>query len=510
VNAKRHLALVGLMGAGKSTVGRLLARRLDLPFVDVDAVIVERGGRSVAEIFEAEGEAGFRQRERAALEEVLAGPDAVVACGGGAVLDPGNRAALQRAATVVWLDALPEVLAARVGADPDRPLLGDRPVEALRRLAAARAEAYAAVADATVRADAEPETVVDRVALARHGIVLDALERLGDWTRGRRRVAVVTQQPVADALRGRLAPALGDVAHEVLQIGEGEDHKTLATIEDLTRAFARSGLLRDDLVVAVGGGMVGDVAGFAAAVYHRGIDVVQMPTTLLAMVDAAIGGKTAVNLPEGKNLVGAFHPPLAVLVDPSVLATLPEAEFRCGLGEVAKYALMGDAELERTLLDHGEAVKRRDPAVLDRVVARCAARKADVVARDPQERSGLRATLNYGHTLAHALETVGGYDLRHGEAVAVGLVFAAELAGALERIGAADVERHHRLVTALDLPASAPPGLRADALLAVMRRDKKAAGGLTFVLQGPAGLERVDDPDPAAVAKAMAAVGIPA
>ena len=254
----------------------------------------------------------------------------------------------------------------------------------------------------------------------------------------------------------------------------------------------------------VGGGVVGDTAGFAAAVYYRGVDVVQVPTTLLAMVDSAIGGKTGVNLPEGKNLVGAFHQPLAVLADPGALASLPDREYRCGLGEIAKYALMGDDFVSA----HTAALLARDPAVLADVIARSAAIKARYVAADELERTGMRAVLNYGHTLAHALETATGHALLHGEAVAIGLVFAAQLAGTLERIDQHVVAHHEYLVAGLGLPTQAPPGLRADDLVPIMARDKKSGGGLTFMLAGPSGIERVDDPDPAAVRKALAAIGV--
>ncbi len=304
-------------------------------------------------------------------------------------------------------------------------------------------------------------------------------------------------------------------ASEVFLIDDGEHAKSLATVESLAGRFARWGLLRDDAVVALGGGVVGDVAGFTAASYHRGVTVVQAPTTLLAMVDAAIGGKTGVNLAEGKNLVGAFHQPIGVLADTSTLATLPEREYRSGLGEIAKYALMGDVVADPSgiveiLRLHGGAVLAREPGVLADLVARCATIKADVVAADPQERTGIRATLNYGHTLAHALETAGGYSLTHGEAVAVGLIFAARLAEALERIGDDAVDRHRAVVAALGLPIEVPGGEELDAatLIGLMQRDKKARGGLTFVLSGPHGLERVDDPPAFAVERALVAVGV--
>jgi 5-deoxy-5-amino-3-dehydroquinate synthase len=323
---------------------------------------------------------------------------------------------------------------------------------------------------------------------------------------GRRRAALVTQAAIPAAILGEARAALdrAGVVHETFLIGEGEDHKTLATVDELCRGFARWGLLRGDAVVAVGGGVVGDTAGFAAAVYHRGVEVVQVPTTLLAMVDSAIGGKTGVNLPEGKNLVGAFHQPLAVLADPGALATLSDREYRCGLGEIAKYALMGDDFVS----PRSAALVARDPSVLAEDIARSAGIKAQYVEADELEQTGTRAVLNYGHTLAHALETASGHALLHGEAVAVGLIFAAQLAGTLERIDPRAVAHHEELVGALGLPTHAPPGLRGDDLVPIMARDKKSGGGLTFVLAGPRGIERVDDPDPAAVRKALAAIGV--
>jgi 5-deoxy-5-amino-3-dehydroquinate synthase len=240
-----------------------------------------------------------------------------------------------------------------------------------------------------------------------------------------------------------------------------------------------------------------------------------VPTTLLAMVDAAIGGKTAVNLPEGKNLVGVFHQPVGVLADTDTLASLPGSEYRSGLGEVAKYALLGDVVSDPTglvelLRLRTTAVRERDPAVLEDLVTRCAGIKARVVARDPEERTGARATLNLGHTFAHALESAGGYGLTHGEAVAIGLVFAGALAGACERVGPDVVDRFQAVPAALGLMTEVPGGadLDPDRLLELMRRDKKASGGLTFVLPGRDGIERVDDPPEHALRYAFSSVGI--
>jgi 5-deoxy-5-amino-3-dehydroquinate synthase len=336
--------------------------------------------------------------------------------------------------------------------------------------------------------------------------------RLRSLLAGRRMVAVVSQAEIVKHHGEAVANALdaAGVDAEWFLIDDGEAAKTMNTIENLTERLANAGVLRGDAVVAFGGGVVGDVAGFLAAVYHRGIDVVQVPTTLLAMVDSSIGGKTGVNLPQGKNLVGAFHQPKAVLADPSVLFTLPPREYHCGLGEVAKYALMGDEELSATLLGERGRILIRDPQVLSHVIRRSATTKAGYVAYDEYERRGLRAHLNYGHTLAHAIETVAAHTLAHGEAVAVGLVFAGALAGAMERIDASAVEQHRSLIEGLGLPVIAPPGLSRASLIEVMRRDKKSAGGLTFVLQGPNGLERVDDPPESALHTAFAAVGIEA
>jgi len=360
-----------------------------------------------------------------------------------------------------------------------------------------------------------------RVSVAvdpRYDVVVgvDVLGELKVLARGRRRVVIVSQQSIVDVHGARLArdlaPGEGELWIEL--IGEGEEAKSLDTVGSLCRAFAAGGLLRGDLVVALGGGVVGDTAGFAAAVYHRGVDLVQAPTTLLAQVDAAIGGKTAVNLPEGKNLVGAFHQPVGVVADTGFLATLSDPELRSGLGEVAKYALMPEGgEVAGLLHQQRDRILARDADALAALVAACVAIKADVVAGDPNERTGRRATLNFGHTLAHAIETTSDHMVAHGEAVAIGLVFAVELACALERVDSGAVDRARELIGGLGLPVVVPSGDRgtdARTLLDVMRRDKKARGGTTFVLPGANGLEIVDDPPEHAVIAALRAVGVEA
>lgn len=316
---------------------------------------------------------------------------------------------------------------------------------------------------------------------------------------GARAAAVVTQ-PGIDV---EVDPG---IPHERFELPAGEEAKTVSSVEWLCRGFARQGLSRADVVVAAGGGVVTDVAGFAAATYLRGVAYVNVATTLLAQVDAAVGGKTGVNLAEGKNLVGAFWQPAAVLCDTDVLATLPEREWASGYGEVAKCAF-----LERHPGEGAPGIALAE-LPLDEQVAWCVGLKASVVAGDERE-GGRRMLLNYGHTLAHALEAVGlaggPVELRHGEAVAVGLVFAALLAERLGRIDGARVAEHRRVVRHFGLPDRIPPGVPAAELLAFMARDKKARHDLTFVLDGPKGVEAVHGVAEADVVATLLAMGCP-
>ena len=301
-----------------------------------------------------------------------------------------------------------------------------------------------------------------------------------------RRVAVVTQAGVPL----EVDPGL---PFERFEIGDGEEHKSMTTIETLCRGFARMGLTRNDVIVGVGGGMVTDVAGFAAASWHRGVAVVHVSTTLLGMVDAAVGGKTGVNLTEGKNLVGAYWQPSGVICDLDALATLPPRELRCGRGEMAKYHfLTGD-----DLLAMGEAER----------IARCVQIKADFVASDERE-GGRRALLNYGHTLAHALEIETGYAIAHGEAVGIGLIYAAHLSRHLGRISDERVQQHYEVIGgAYELDTALPDGLSPQRLVELMSRDKKVLNGeLTFVLDGANGVEVVPDVSAAAALAALAAM----
>lgn len=307
-----------------------------------------------------------------------------------------------------------------------------------------------------------------------------------------KRVAIVTQAGIPIDIQPHLPKGLAASRHV---IGNGEGYKTLATVERLAEEFAVAGMTRSDLVIGLGGGMVTDVAGFAAATWHRGVRIIHVSTTLVGIIDAAIGGKTGVNIAAGKNLVGAFWQPNGVICDTDHLATLPERELRCGHGEMAKYHfLTGDDLLSLSL---------------DARVARCVQIKADIVALDERE-VGRRALLNYGHTFGHALETATDFVIAHGEAVAVGMMFEAHLARAMGRIGDERVREHHEVIVGhYGLSIEVPRTVKRERLIDLMRHDKKAVNGLTFVLDGPNGMEPVRDVSEAAVHAALDALSVP-
>ncbi|KRE88574.1 3-dehydroquinate synthase [Frateuria sp. Soil773] len=311
---------------------------------------------------------------------------------------------------------------------------------------------------------------------------------LGDAARWRarlrgRHVLVLSNTTVAPLYLERVAQGLDGLRWSSFLLDDGEAHKTFANIGRALEALAALGATRDACVIALGGGVIGDMAGFAAACWMRGIDFIQMPTTLLAMVDSSVGGKTGVNLPAGKNLVGAFHQPRAVVADLDTLATLPAREYRAGLAEVVKGAAIGDEAFFAWLERHADALAARDDEALAEAIARKVAYKAGVVARDETEQ-GERALLNLGHTFGHALETAGRYTaLLHGEGVAVGMRLAAGLSERLGMSAAADTARLQRLLEALGLPTAIPPGMDPEQLLALMRLDKKnTAGTLRLIL----------------------------
>jgi 3-dehydroquinate synthetase/shikimate kinase len=433
------------MGAGKSTLGKEVAERLGRAFVDLDEVIAAAAGMSVAEIFARHGEATFRAREEEAAGMLESSTPLVIALGGGAVASERARALLRQHATTVLVDVDPETAWERAR-DSDRPLAQDE--ASFRRLYQEREALYREVADASAGS-------VDDVVLAAGGISvgLGLLERLGELVPGDGPVALISDSHVAGIYGAQTQLALGGRLVSSHTVPAGEEAKSISVCERIWRELT---LDRRGVLVALGGGCTTDVAGFAASVYMRGIAWVAVPTTLVGQVDAAIGGKTGVDLPSGKNLVGAFHWPLRTVIDPVVLETLPERERRQGMAEVVKTGLLA-----------GEPLWELPDAEL---VRRCAAFKAAVCLRDPNDR-GERAMLNLGHTFAHALETGSDYALSHGDAVALGIVAALRLS--VEHLGL-DRAVLEQVEAALD---PQPVSADRDRAWSALARDKKAVGG---------------------------------
>ncbi len=469
------MALIGFMGAGKSTAARHLGPRS----VDVDRLIEQRTGRKVQEIFSAEGEAYFRELEERTTVELLEQPDVrVVSLGGGALGSPGIRAALKRNARTVWLDIEADRAWERVGAGhaSHRPLAQDR--EHFRRLHAERRAGYEAAADVVVPATRVNQ--IRKIVAAFAGMpagtkMLWAATPSGDypvyigsglvtehrfWPAGidGRRVVI------SDYNAGRHYGEALDPSLAQIRIMPGEQSKTLAHAEIVWTEMVRHGVTRTDVAVALGGGVVGDLAGFCAAAYQRGMRFVQVPTTLVAQVDSAYGGKTGVDLAEAKNYVGAFHQPVAVITDTATLDTLPAEELAAGYAEVVKTALIAGGRL-------WDRVRGGAPPNDPQVIAGCALTKLRVVAQDEHD-TGLRQLLNLGHTVGHAIETVTGYArYRHGEAVALGLLVALRLSDA-EQLR----DEVHELLLAAGLPDQLDPEISVGDVLVATKRDKKRVG----------------------------------
>ena len=484
-----HLFLYGPPGSGKSTVGRLLAARLGLPFADLDALIVEADGRQIPQIFAEEGEAGFRAREKQALKDVCAMPRRVVALGGGALLDPECRAVAEAGGTVACFECTFEALCRRIDNAPGaRPLAGGH--AALEKLLAGRAAHYAGFQRRLDVSEGSPEALaeaaetlfgawridsgdVPSLVFAGSGLLAGLGESASTLALGRR--AVVVCDSNTDPLYGaKVEASLRAAGIETFRavIPAGESTKTLATVQSIWSAFLKAGLGRDDFAVAVGGGVTGDLTGFAAATWMRGIRWINVSTTLLSMVDASTGGKTGCDLPEAKNLVGAFHSPSLVLADADTLSTLPERERRCGMAEAIKHAFIADPGLLDAVPDASADVE-----ALSTFVARALAVKVRLVREDPFEK-GARGKLNLGHTVGHAVETATGFKVRHGEAVAIGTVEEARLAVRLGLAPQGWPEEVAAPFARAGLPTALPDGCTFESLAPVMKRDKKKKDGV--------------------------------
>ena len=547
------VVLVGLPGSGKSVIGRRLAHRHAATFIDIDERIESATGRSIPEIFADDGEAAFRSLERSAIADLGAAdpaPDVqrVIATGGGAVVDPRNRWALYRGRVTVWLDGRPEVLAQRLRRSPHvRPLVAGRdPIGSIRDLANRRERFYAA-ADVHQSGVAEVHGVVESIEarlptgdavgasgttllrattpigriVVGDGVLIDALAAELDALQAPR--AVLVSEPGAwEAVGERTAAGLRERGWTVARImlPQGEAAKRLSVVEKAASELASLRLERSEPLVAIGGGALGDTAGFVAASYLRGVRFIQVPTTLVAQIDSSIGGKTGVDLPEGKNLVGAFHQPTAIVIDVATLQALPERQLRAALGEAVKMAALGDERLFELLEAQGPAIAQGDPraftsGAVAEVVERGAWAKVEVVIADERERglTGGRIALNLGHSIGHAVEAAAGYSgLLHGEAVAYGLRAAARIG---VEVGVTPPERADRIGQLLDALglATEPLPYSLEAVLGHLATDKKHSGGrLRWVLPSADGIVVREDIEPDVVGRAassLLAAGLP-
>jgi shikimate kinase/3-dehydroquinate synthase len=501
-----NVIVTGFMGTGKTTVGQEVARRLGYPFVDMDTEIEARAGKPIPRIFAEDGEDAFRELEAALCVELSAQRGLVIATGGGALVDPTSRALMMRSGTVVCLRCeVDEILRRLPGAhSPERPLLDVAdPRARIESLLNARREAYAAIPWQIDTTGCTVGEVAARVVEIANAITLSVrypggeygihigngvLTHAGGVLRAMGApegslVAIVSNHVVEPLYGAQLNDSLKSAGLRPLtcSIPDGEQHKTLGTVMTLYEQFLAGGLDRSGTVLSLGGGVTGDVAGFAAATFMRGIRFVQVPTTLLAMVDASVGGKTGVDLPQGKNLIGAFKQPASVIIDPGLLVTLPPEEIRCGLAELIKHAIIGAPDFFAELEARAGALppwQEKDGAAW---IARSLQVKIQVVQEDPFEQ-GRRAVLNLGHTVGHALEKLSGFGLRHGEAVSIGMVAAAGMARELGWANASLADRIERILSAWGLPVRCP-SLDVDAVCEALAFDKKKQGrGLRWVL----------------------------
>jgi 3-dehydroquinate synthase len=522
-----NIFLVGLMGAGKTTIGRLLARRLNKRFIDSDHAIEARTGASIPWIFEIEGEASFRRREADMIRELSAQEGIVLATGGGAVLDADSRALLAARGTVIYLRASVGSILQRTSHDKNRPLLQTPdPRKKLEELTAQREPLYREIADLVIdtgrpNVQSMVQTILDQLAAqeasrerrrerapmneqTRISLNVELDERsypitigpglLDDPTLLARhvagnKVAIVTNTTIAPLYLDKVAAPLRNDGREVVEIvlPDGEEFKTWTSLMQVFDALLANKCDRKTTLVALGGGVIGDMTGFAAATYMRGVPFVQIPTTLLAQVDSSVGGKTGINHPLGKNMIGAFYQPRAVLADTSTLDTLPARELSAGLAEVIKHGAILDGEFFDWIEQNIGKLVAHDPAALAHAIARSCEIKADVVRQDERE-GGLRAVLNFGHTFGHAIEAGLGYgSWLHGEAVGCGMVMAADLSHRIGLVDAATVERVRALVRAAGLPVVAPD-LGTQRWIELMEVDKKNEGGaIKFILLKPLG-----------------------
>ena len=517
-----NIILVGMMGAGKTTIGKALANHLDREFFDSDHEIQKRTGVKIPVIFDIEGEAGFRKRESEALAELTRKNNIVLATGGGAVLSPENRQTLRQSGIVVYLRASVSDLYRRTRHDKNRPLLQTQNLYArLNELYIQRDALYRETAHIIIDSGKQgvrflveklisklisldthpinpnyPKNVMQTITVdftpsldkrnypihIGHGILQQA--DLIVSCLPQKRVAIVSNTTVAPLYLDKLRNVLAEKGVDSIPIilPDGEAHKNWETLNLIFDTLLQNHCERKTTILALGGGVVGDLAGFAAATYLRGVPFIQIPTTLLAQVDSSVGGKTGINHPLGKNMIGAFYQPRMVLTDSATLNTLPDRELRAGIAEIIKYGLIRDPAFFEWLEQNMHRLLARDPAILNEAIQRSCENKVEIVASDEREK-GVRALLNLGHTFGHAIENGMGYGAwLHGEAVAAGTVLAAELSHRMKLIGETDMLRIRKIFAQAGLPVTAP-AMPVEKYLQLMTLDKKVeAGKMRFIV----------------------------
>lgn len=542
----QRLFLTGLSGSGKSTLGRATARLLGWNFIDTDETLAARAGMPVGQALLEFGEERFRQLETEMLAHGASQERVVIATGGGAVISAANRVLMREQGVVVYLQVPVETAWRRIqehlqqhGAHAARPLVAGE--DGMLRLQALYAARQAWYEEADIHLDTSafgPEHLARRLVaslLASGHLSPSSSQReilslyLGKTTSQAivewgglhhlaptlqafdfpRRVFLVTDSEVGVLYAQSVLALLTEVGFEprIFTIPAGEASKSFASFQRIIDWLVEQKAEQKEPLLALGGGVVGDLTGFVASCYYRGVPLVQLPTSLLAQVDSAIGGKTGINHALGKNLIGAFYQPTLIYVDPAMLLTLPERVYREGWAEIVKYAIILDAEMFDLIEEHTRELDARDPALLSAIVARCIRMKMDVVQRDERD-SGLRNILNYGHTFGHALEAITDYGAwLHGEAVSIGMEIAARIAVASGTCSQEEAARQTRLLQALRLPVRCP-GVDGDAILEAMQRDKKVRAGRTrWVLPTRIGHAEVfGDIDPAIVQAAIVEV----
>jgi shikimate kinase/3-dehydroquinate synthase len=504
-----HIFLYGPPGSGKSTIGRLLAKRLERPFIDIDSEIEKSAGKAITQIFEDDGEISFRNLESSTICQFSKHAPSIIALGGGALLRPQNRECAETHGSVLCFTADLQTLQARVSKAPNqRPLIkGEEEPEKkqspLAKLLKTRAAHYGSFPLTLKVSDMPAESTTDNVQMILGQYRVSGmgnpysvytgpnlLQKTGELfieAKLGERCVIVGDENTAPLYGTVVADSLekSGIRSSLITIPAGESHKTIDTVGYLWKQFMEAGIERGDTVIAMGGGVTGDLTGFAAATWLRGIKWVSMPTTLLAMCDSGLGGKTGADLPEGKNLIGAFHPPALVIADTQTLATLPVREIRCGLAESIKHAVIADPGLLDTLekftfcklaSDESICESLRNAEWLPQFVARSMAVKIRIICEDPFEK-GVRASLNLGHTIGHGIEVATGFALQHGEAVAIGTVREAEIAEAMQLTEVGVAESLSKLFSKVGLPVNVPAGIDIDEVLKAITKDKKKAGG---------------------------------